>query len=116
MPARARASNDSMLIGTALPRTMADDRDRAFGMLGASLAQSAAAAMPGEQGAGSDSQQKDGTVFHLVRGGVGAATDPGFGALNRTTPRLGGLLLFLLVIFATVLAFLSLRWHRETAG
>lgn len=115
--ARAQASNDSMWIATALPRATADRHDRAFGMLGASLAQGVAAAAPGQQaGTSTSAAQDDETVFHLVRGSLGAATDPAFGALGKPSPRLGGLLLLLLAVFATVLGFLSLRWHRETAG
>ncbi|UXC20534.1 MULTISPECIES: hypothetical protein [Comamonas] len=44
-----------------------------------------------------------------------AVTEQASGVLSRPAPKLGGLLLVLLTVFALVLGFLSLRWHRETA-
>lgn len=44
-----------------------------------------------------------------------AVSEQAVGVWSRPTPKLGGLVLVLLTVFALVLGFLSLRWHRETA-
>ncbi|WP_313331001.1 hypothetical protein [Comamonas sp.] len=61
------------------------------------------------------SAQDDETVFHRVRHSMGAVSEQAVGVWSRPTPKLGGLVLVLLTVFALVLGFLSLRWHRETA-
>jgi len=61
------------------------------------------------------SAQDDETVFHRVRHGMGAVSEQAAGVWSRPTPKLGGLMLVLLTVFALVLGLLSLRWHRETA-
>ena len=61
------------------------------------------------------SAQDDETVFHRVRHSMGAVSEQAAGVWSRPTPKLGGLMLVLLTVFALVLGFLSLRWHRETA-
>ena len=61
------------------------------------------------------SAQDDETVFHRVRHSMGAVSEQAVGVWSRPTPKLGGLMLVLLTVFALVLGLLSLRWHRETA-
>lgn len=61
------------------------------------------------------SAQDDETVFHRVRHSMGAVSEQAAGVWSRPTPKLGGLMLVLLTVFALVLGLLSLRWHRETA-
>ena len=108
---RMLGTDGSQMEGTAAQRAASERNDRAFALQGTSLAQG----LLDHQGATGRSPQDDETVFHLVRQGVGVLTDQANGSLQRSTPKLGGLLLFLLAVFATVLGVLSLRWHRETA-
>ncbi|MDR2331263.1 MAG: hypothetical protein LBE58_16795 [Comamonas sp.] len=61
------------------------------------------------------SAQDDETVFHRVRHSMGAVSEQAAGVWSRPTPKLGGVMLVLLTVFALVLGLLSLRWHRETA-
>ncbi|MEF9966590.1 MAG: hypothetical protein RR749_20090 [Comamonas sp.] len=110
-PSRVLGPDGSMVETTAPQRAASERRDRPFALQGASLAQG----LLDRQGSTGASQQDDETVFHLVRQGVGVLTDQVNGSLQRPAPKLGGLLLVLLAVFATVLGILSLRWHRETA-
>lgn len=104
----------SVAVATTSPQSTVDRHDFSSGVLSGSLAQGIAVAGPDRHSATS-SLQDGGTVLRRVRNSVGAVADQSTGSLYRPIPKLGGVVLFLLAVFATVLGVLSLRWHRETA-
>jgi hypothetical protein len=97
------------------PRTTADARLARAGRLTSAWAQGVALPNHDQDAAGVSLPQDDETVFQRLKQGVDAVAEQAAGALTRPAPKLGGLMLVLLTVFALVLGVLSLRWHRETA-
>lgn len=100
-------------VGPTSQQSSMDRNDHSSGVLGGSLVQRISAVGSDNPGVASSLQDSE-TVLHRVRSSVGAVTEQSTG-VYRPTPKLGGVVLFLLAVFATVLGVLSLRWHRETA-
>lgn len=96
-------------------RTLPDSQMAYAGRLTSAWAQGVALPNHDQHVAGASLHQDDETVFHRLRQGVDAVAEQAAGALTRPAPKLGGLMLVLLTVFALVLGVLSLRWHRETA-
>lgn len=95
--------------------TAAESQGAYAGRLASAWAQGVALPGPDMHAAASTRVQDDETVYHRVRHSMEAVIEQASGVLSRPAPKLGGLVLVLLTVFALVLGFLSLRWHRETA-
>lgn len=115
VPTAASSGDLSAAHNLGSQHTGAESQGPYAGRRASAWAQGVAVPSPDMQAAATALAPDDGTVFHRVRHSMEAVTEQASGVLSRPAPKLGGLLLVLLTVFALVLGFLSLRWHRETA-